>query len=130
MAAMAVTPPLARWCSPRFGRQEVREPGIELGHALFRDGDRELLVGHRLGLGDLRSLAGGLGRSLAGLASLGPLVPVSTPVAASMAVAAMLTAPSRSAATGQEPGEKRVEFREALLGDLDCDLLVLRGSRF
>jgi hypothetical protein len=47
-----------------------------------------------------------------------------------MAVAAMLTAPSGAAATGEEPGEKRVELREAVLRDLDCDLLVLRGNGF
>ena len=88
MAAMAVTPPLARRCSPRFGRQEVREPGIELRHALLWYGNCDLLVGHLLDLGDLGSLSRGLGRSLVGLASLGPLVPVSAPVAASMAVAA------------------------------------------
>jgi hypothetical protein len=45
-AAMASTPPLARRHSPRFGRQEVREPGIELRHALLRYGNRDLLVGH------------------------------------------------------------------------------------
>jgi hypothetical protein len=47
-----------------------------------------------------------------------------------MAVAAMLAAPSPPAATGQEPGEERVELRQALLGNIDCDLLVLRGCGF
>jgi hypothetical protein len=47
-----------------------------------------------------------------------------------MAVAAMLATGSSAAATGQEPGEERVELRQALLGNLDCDLLVLRGGGF
>jgi hypothetical protein len=45
-----------------------------------------------------------------------------------MAVAAMLAAPSAPAATGQEPSEKRMELRYALLGNIDRDLLVLRGG--
>jgi hypothetical protein len=47
-----------------------------------------------------------------------------------MAVAATLPSPSPPAATGQEMGEERVELRQALLGNLDGDLLVLRGSGF
>jgi hypothetical protein len=102
----------------------VREPAIELRHALLGYGNRDLLVGHLLDLGDLGSLSGGLGWSVLGLASLGP---VSAPVAVSMAVAAMLAAPFPPAAIGQESGEERVELREALLGNVDCDLLVRRG---
>jgi hypothetical protein len=47
-----------------------------------------------------------------------------------MTVAAMLAADSSAAATGQEPAEERVELRHALLGNLDRDLLVLRGGGF
>jgi hypothetical protein len=47
-----------------------------------------------------------------------------------MGVAAILAAPSPAAATGQEPGEERVELRHSLLGNVDCDLLVLRGGGF
>jgi hypothetical protein len=128
---MAVTPPHARPCSPRFGRQEVREPGIELRHALLRYVNCDLLVGHLLDLGGLGSLAGGLGRSLVRrLALLGPLAPVDTHVPACVAVAAIPAAPSPATATGQEPGEERVELPHSLFGNIDRDLLILRGSRF
>jgi hypothetical protein len=62
-----------------------------------------------------------------GLASLGPLVPVGAPAPASMAVAATLAVPAASAAAGQEPGEERVELRQALLGNLDCHRLYFVG---
>jgi hypothetical protein len=39
----------------------------------------------------------------------------------------MLAAPAPPAATGQEPGEERVELRHSLLGNIDRDLVVLRG---
>src|SRR5262249_9118196 len=35
-----------RW-GARLGGQEGGEPGVELGHAPFGDGDRDLLVGHQ-----------------------------------------------------------------------------------
>jgi len=47
-----------------------------------------------------------------------------------MAVAAVMAVPAASAATGQEPSEERVELRQTLLGNLDGDLLVLRGGWF
>jgi hypothetical protein len=47
-----------------------------------------------------------------------------------MGVAAIFAAPCAPAATGQEPGEERVELRHSLLGNLDRDLLVLRGGGF
>jgi hypothetical protein len=47
-----------------------------------------------------------------------------------MGVAAMVGAPSPATATGQEPGEERVELRHSLLGNVDRDLLVLRGGGF
>jgi hypothetical protein len=47
-----------------------------------------------------------------------------------MGVAAILAAPPPAAATGQEPGEERVELRHPLLGNVDCDLLVLRWGGF
>src|SRR5215469_4672011 len=103
---MAAPPPLARRCSPRFSRQEVREPDVELRHALLRYGNRDLLVGHPLELG---GLARGLGRPLVGLALLGPLVPIGAAATASVGLAAILATPSAPAATGQEPGEERVE---------------------
>src|SRR5215468_4405015 len=122
---MAAPPPLARRCSPRFSRQEVREPGVELRHALLRYGNRDLLVGHPLDLGGLSGLAGGLGLSLVGLASLGACLAMGAPVPVSVGVAAIVTAPSAPAATGQEPSEERVELRNSLLGNVDRDLLVL-----
>jgi hypothetical protein len=42
----------------------------------------------------------------------------------------MLAASSRAAAVGREPGEVRAEFLQALLGNVDRDLLVLRGGGF
>src|SRR5436305_553144 len=123
MAAMAMTPPLARRRSPGLGRQELREPGVELRHALLRYGDRDLLVGHLLDLG-------GLGRSVMGLAALGLFGPVRASVPASMAMASMLATPAPPAATGKEPGEESVELRQALFGNVDCHLLVLRGGEF
>jgi hypothetical protein len=38
----------------------------------------------------------------------------------------MLAVPAPSAPAGQEAGEERVELRQALLGNLDRYLLVLR----
>jgi hypothetical protein len=45
-------------------------------------------------------------------------------------VAAMLTAPSPPAATGQEAGEERVELSKPFRRNVDRDLRVLRGSWF
>jgi hypothetical protein len=35
-----------------------------------------------------------------------------------------------SASSGEEAGEERVELRHSLLGNVDRDLLVLRGGGF
>jgi len=51
-------------------------------------------------------------------------------VPASAGVTAMLAVPSVTAATGQEPGEERMELRDSILGHVDRDLLVLRGGGF
>jgi hypothetical protein len=45
-------------------------------------------------------------------------------------MASIFAALSPSAATGQEPGEERVELRHSLLGNVDRDLVVLRWGGF
>jgi hypothetical protein len=45
-------------------------------------------------------------------------------------VAAIFAVPSPSPAARQEPGEERVELREALLGNVDGDLFVSNGGGF
>jgi hypothetical protein len=129
-AAMAVAFPFTSWCSPRLGRQEFREPGIELRDAFLWYGNCDLLVRHPLDLGDLRGLSCGLGRSLVGLAPLRPIAPSGTTVAVSVGMAAIFAVPSPSAAARQEPREEGVELRQALLGDVYRDLLVSNGGGF
>src|SRR6185503_9115148 len=45
--APPLTPPCRGW-GPRLGRQEDREPGVELRHALLRDRNCDLLVCHQI----------------------------------------------------------------------------------